>query len=139
MIVERGYAKAGDFHTARLQEAPIGHFFDVMTNGYGAMPDYSAQLTVADRWAVAAYIRALQLSQNAKSSDVAAGEQVQTLSNIAQSEGLPANFVAEWTLPATAVTGTPNDQDFVIPPAQAVPGAGKAPASSTPQPKPSQQ
>src|SRR3984957_11740724 len=76
MIVQRGYSKAGNFHTARLQSAPLGHFFNVMTNGYGSMPDYSAQLTPADRWAVVAYIKALQLSQNAEQGDVAAGEHV---------------------------------------------------------------
>ena len=65
MIVQRGYKPAGNFHSARILAEPLGHYFYVMTNGYGAMPDYSAQLTPADRWAVAAYIRALQISQNA--------------------------------------------------------------------------
>lgn len=115
MIVQRGYAKAGNFHTARLQAAPLGHFYQVISNGYGAMPDYSAQLTPVDRWAVVAYVRALQLSQNAQQSDVAAGEHVQPLSDIAVSQGLPAQFAAEWTLPATAVSGTPNGENFVLP------------------------
>ena len=66
MIVQRGYSKAGNFHTARLNSAPLGHFFSVITNGYGSMPDYASQLTPEDRWAVTAYIRALQLSQNAQ-------------------------------------------------------------------------
>ncbi len=79
MIVERGYKPAGNFHDARLMAAPLGHFFNVMTNGYGAMPDYAAQLTPADRWAVAAYIRALQLSQDATAADVAAGQHVEQL------------------------------------------------------------
>ncbi len=92
MIVQRGYAKAGNFHTARLQAAPLGHFFNVITNGYGAMPDYSAQLTPADRWAVVAYIRALQLSQNAQTGDVAAGEHVQPLTDITEQAGLPAGL-----------------------------------------------
>src|SRR5665213_838431 len=65
MIVQRGYRPAGNYHTDRLRNAPLGHFFTVMTNGYGAMPDYAAQVTPADRWAIVAYIRALQLSQNA--------------------------------------------------------------------------
>ena len=65
MIVQRGYKPAGNFHSARILAEPLGHYFYVMTNGYGAMPDYSAQLTPADRWSVAAYIRALQISQNA--------------------------------------------------------------------------
>ena len=132
MIVERGYSKAGNFHTARLQAAPLGHFFNVITNGYGAMPDYSAQLTPADRWAVVAYIKALQLSQNAQPSDVPAGEHVQPLSDIAVSEGLPSTFAAEWTLPPTAVTGTPGGGLYVIPATPAPTTKSAAPAKSTP-------
>jgi hypothetical protein len=71
------------------------------------MPDYSAQLPPADRWAVAAYIRALQLSQNAKPSDVPSGTQVQSLPDIAQQEGLPASFAGPWALPGTAVSAKP--------------------------------
>jgi hypothetical protein len=134
MIVQRGYSKAGNFHTMRLQAAPLGHFFNVISNGYGSMPDYSAQLTPADRWAVVAYIKALQLSQNAQESDVASGEKVQSLTDIATSEGLPAGFAAEWTLPPTAVTGTPDGDLFVIP--QKMNGStGMAPAkTATPSP-----
>ncbi len=101
MVVERGYRQAGDFHTERLKQAGLGHFFNVMTNGYGAMPDYAAQLTPQDRWAVAAYIRALQLSQNAKTSDVPAGAKVQTLSEIEKNVGLEEGFINDWTVPAT--------------------------------------
>jgi mono/diheme cytochrome c family protein len=126
MIVQRGYEKAGNFHTARLETAPLGHFFHVMTNGYGAMPDYSAQIAPADRWAVVAYIRALQLSQKATQTDVPAGAHVEPLSSIAEREGLPASFLNEWTLPATSVTGTPDNGLFVLP----VPGAGAAGASA---------
>src|ERR1700722_3106718 len=61
MIVQRGYSPAGDLTGDRLSAAPLGHYFNVMSNGYGSMPDYAAQLTPADRWAVAAYLRALQL------------------------------------------------------------------------------
>ena len=125
MIVQRGYAKAGNFHTTRLETAPLGHFFTVITNGYGAMPDYSAQLTPADRWAVVAYIKALQLSQAAQQSDVAAGQHVQPLSDIATSEGFPAEFAAEWTLPSTAAPGTPSGEPYVLPPASSG-GAGDA-------------
>ena len=92
MIVQRGYAPAGNFHTPRMQADPLGHFFNVITNGYGAMPDYAAQITVADRWAIVAYIKALQLSQNAKQADVAAGSQVESLTTIAEQEGLPADL-----------------------------------------------
>ena len=88
MIVQRGYKPAGNFHSARILAEPLGHYFYVMTNGYGAMPDYSAQLTPADRWSVAAYIRALQISQNARESEVPSGVQVQNLKDIAEQEGL---------------------------------------------------
>jgi mono/diheme cytochrome c family protein len=72
MIVQRGFRKPPSYHEDRLRNAPVGYFFDVMTHGFGAMQDYSAQLPVADRWAVAAYIRALQFSQRASVDDVPA-------------------------------------------------------------------
>jgi mono/diheme cytochrome c family protein len=65
MIVQRGYHQPPSYHIPRLREAPVGHLFDVATNGYRLMPDYSAQVSVADRWAIVAYIRALQFSQYA--------------------------------------------------------------------------
>lgn len=129
MIVQRGYAKAGNFHTARLRAAPLGHFFTVISNGYGAMPDYSSQLTPVDRWAVVAYVRALQLSQNAQQSDVAAGEHVEPLTEISVNEGLPAEFASEWALPPTAVTGTPSGEPFVLPTTN---GGGAAAAPHSP-------
>lgn len=92
MIVQRGYLPAASFHTERLRQAPLGHFFNVITNGYGAMPDYAAQLTPEDRWAVVAYIRALQLSQNAKASDVAPGVRPSPLPEIAEQEGMGRGF-----------------------------------------------
>ena len=115
MIVQRGYRPAGDFHTDRLRNAPLGHFFAVMTNGYGAMPDYASQITPQDRWAIAAYIRALQLSQNAKQSDVPAGQHVEDLHQIANEEGMPPGFADPWGMPSTAIYGTPNGQDNGIP------------------------
>ena len=127
MIVQRGYAKAGNFHSLRLQAAPLGHFFHVMTNGYGAMPDYAAQLTPADRWAVVAYIKALQLSQNATPADVPAGQVVAPLESIAEKEGLPKNFAATWTVPPTAVAGTPDGEPLVIPPDATPPKSSQAP------------
>src|SRR5512141_2966760 len=60
MVVRRGYRQPPSFHDQRLKDAPVGHFFDVMTNGFGAMPDYRGQISAADRWAIIAYIRALQ-------------------------------------------------------------------------------
>jgi mono/diheme cytochrome c family protein len=72
MIVQRGFRQPPSFNEQRLRDAPAGYFFDVMTNGFGAMQDYAAQVPVADRWAIAAYIRALQLSQGATVADVPA-------------------------------------------------------------------
>jgi mono/diheme cytochrome c family protein len=72
MIVQRGFRQPPSYHEERLRNAPVGYFFDVMTNGFGAMQDYSAQVPPADRWAIAAYIRALQLSQAATLADVPA-------------------------------------------------------------------
>jgi mono/diheme cytochrome c family protein len=63
MVVRRGFRRAASFNDDRLRQAPVGHFFDAMTNGWGAMPAYAAQIPVQDRWAIVAYIRALQLSQ----------------------------------------------------------------------------
>ena len=74
MVVLRGYRRPPTYHQDRLRNAPVGHFFDVMTNGFGAMPDYAAQVSVDDRWAIAAYIRALQLSEHATIADVPESE-----------------------------------------------------------------
>jgi len=74
MIVKRGFRKPPSFHEERLRNAPIGYFFDVETNGFGAMPDYASQIPPEDRWRIIAYIRALQLSQHATLADVPAGE-----------------------------------------------------------------
>jgi len=74
MVVQRGYRQAANYHIARLRAMPVGYFVDVMTNGFGAMPDYKMQLTAIDRWRVAAYIRALQLSHAATEGDVPAAE-----------------------------------------------------------------
>ena len=63
MVVRRGFRRAASFNDDRLKQAPVGHFFDAITNGWGAMPSYAPQIPVQDRWAIVAYIRALQLSQ----------------------------------------------------------------------------
>ena len=132
MIVERGYSKAGSFHSARLEAAPLGHFFNVISNGYGSMPDYSAQVAPVDRWAIVAYLKALQLSQHATQAAVPAGAHVEPLASIAEREGLPASFADEWTLPPTAVTGTPDGQLFNLP----VQGGGEAAGKGQAQPSP---
>jgi mono/diheme cytochrome c family protein len=76
MVPQRGFKHPPTYHQDRLRKAPLGYFFDVMTNGFGAMPDYSAQVAPRDRWCIVAYIRALQLSQNATQADIAAGENI---------------------------------------------------------------
>jgi len=76
MIVQRGFRTPPSYHTERLRKAPLGYFFDVMTNGFGAMPEYASQIPPRDRWAIVTYIRALQLSQNATAADVPAGQKV---------------------------------------------------------------
>ena len=73
MIVERGFRRPPSYHTQRLRRAPAGHIFDVMTHGFGAMPSY-ARIEPHDRWAIVAYIRVLQLSQNATLEDVPPSE-----------------------------------------------------------------
>jgi mono/diheme cytochrome c family protein len=70
MIVQRGFPRAASFHEKRLRESPPGHFFNAVTNGFGVMPSYRTQIPVDDRWAIVAYIRALQLSQHAALDDV---------------------------------------------------------------------
>jgi mono/diheme cytochrome c family protein len=72
MIVRRGLKQPPSYHIDRLRTAPVGHFFDVVTNGYGAMLNYAAQIQPRDRWAIISYIRALQYSQNASVSDLTA-------------------------------------------------------------------
>ena len=75
MIVQRGFQHPPSYHTERLRKAPLGYFFEVMTEGFGAMPDYAEQIPPRDRWCIVAYIRALQLSQNATQAEVG-GQQV---------------------------------------------------------------
>jgi mono/diheme cytochrome c family protein len=72
MIVRRGFRKPPSYHIDRLRQAPNGYIYDVITNGFGAMPDYAAQIETHERWAIVAYVRALQLSQNASIDDVPA-------------------------------------------------------------------
>ena len=106
-IVMRGYKPAANFHDQVRMAQPVSHYFYVMTHGYGAMPDYSAQIAPADRWAVAAYIRALQLSQAATLKDVPSGQDVKTLKEVAAESNLPQSDAEPWALPTTAVWGTP--------------------------------
>jgi len=70
MVVRRGFKEPQSFHTDRLRNQPVGYYFDVITNGFGVMSDYRMQIKAEDRWAIGAYVRALQLSQNAGVKDV---------------------------------------------------------------------
>lgn len=79
MIVRRGFPAPPSYHDAKLVSAPVGHFFDVMTNGYGTMFSYASRVSVQDRWRIAAYIRALQLSQDATLKDVPPEERLKLL------------------------------------------------------------
>jgi len=118
-IVQRGYKPAANLHDQVRMAQPISHYFYVMTHGYGAMPDYSAQLAPEDRWAVAAYIRALQLSQAATTADVPSGVHVQNLQDLAAQQG-HSDYAQPWTLPATAVQSVPPN------PAEGSPAMGQA-------------
>jgi len=76
-VPSRGFARRPpSFHIVRLQKAPVGYFYDVITEGFGIMPDYASQIPPQDRWNIVAYVRALQLSQNATMADVPAGQKI---------------------------------------------------------------
>ena len=77
MVVRRGFRQAANYHSDKLLKAPVGHFFDVMTNGFGAMPSYASRVEPDDRWRIAAYIRVLQFSENASLNDVPADQRTQ--------------------------------------------------------------
>ena len=74
MIVQRGFNPPPSFHSEEVRKKPVGHYFDVMTRGFGTMYSYAARIPARDRWAIAAYIRALQVSQHALASDLSADE-----------------------------------------------------------------
>jgi cytochrome c553 len=74
IVVARGFPAPPSYHIERLRAAPVGHFFDVMTRGYGVMYSFASRVTPQDRWAIAAYIRALQFSENATFADMPANE-----------------------------------------------------------------
>ena len=102
MIVQRGFKHPPSFHAQRLRNAPLGYFYEVMSNGLGAMPDYAAQVKPEDRWAIATYIRALQLSQNAGDNDVAAGDRDKLNSPAGEITLPPTSFHSPTALPSQA-------------------------------------
>ena len=77
IVVQRGFPKPPSFHSDRLRNAPVGHYFDVITNGYGVMYPFGSRVNPADRWAIISYIRALQLSQNATSGEIDPADRVE--------------------------------------------------------------
>ena len=92
-VPSRGFSrKPPSYHIPRLEKAPLGYFFDVMTNGYGIMPDYAAQIPPRDRWCIVAYIRALQLSQNATMADVPQGQNVPSQPPVFRNVGTGASL-----------------------------------------------
>ena len=74
MVVQRGLRQAASFHQDRLRQEKLGYYYDVITNGFGAMPDYATQIPVRDRWLIVAYVRTLQMSQHASVNDVPADQ-----------------------------------------------------------------
>jgi hypothetical protein len=105
MIVQRGMKHPPSYHEPRLKQQPLGHFYDVMTNGFGAMLNYSAQIPPQDRWAIAAYIRALQLSQDATLADVPESERAHIRGSM--SSAVPASSAE----PQTTPQGRPEGQE----------------------------
>jgi len=89
MIVQRGFKRPSSYHVDRLRQMPVGYFYDVITNGFGAMADYSAQVPPADRWAIAAYVRTLQYSQYAPAADVPADRHPELDKSLAAASAAP--------------------------------------------------
>ena len=87
LIVKRGLKQPPSFHIARLRDIEVGYFFDVMTNGFGAMYSYASRVPVADRWAIAAYIRALQHSQSVDVAQLPAAEQAKIKQQLQSASG----------------------------------------------------
>jgi cytochrome c553 len=125
MIVTRGYKQPPSFHGEQLRSAQVGWFFSVMTQGFGVMPSYAAQVPEADRWAIAAYIRALQYSQGARLSELPPATQQAIAGDLASSAASAAGPAA------TAAPASPPGS--AIPPMPAPPSA-TAPAPASPPP-----
>jgi len=121
MIVQRGFRQPPSYHEDRLVNAPVGYFFDVMTNGFGAMQDYAAQVPVSDRWAIAAYMKALQLSRRATMEDVPAERRTEL--DRAPDVAPPASQTPAGSQPQQPGGTQPAGPGATIP-AAAVPNAG---------------
>ncbi|MDQ1470761.1 MAG: hypothetical protein QOJ99_2241 [Bryobacterales bacterium] len=133
MVVRRGFKAPPSYHIDRLRNAPVGHFYDVISNGYGAMLNYAAQIQPRDRWAIIAYIRALQYSENANVNDLSAD--VRSKVPAVGAPLTPEQKAAEASQPLV-----PKDPDFYNFPAEpatpsGVPGARGVGAYKTNQPE----
>lgn len=91
IIVQRGFLQPSSFHTQRLREQPAGYFYDVITNGFGAMYSYAARVHPEDRWAIVAYIRALQFSQNVPLDSLPEAARQEIESKLAEEESNESN------------------------------------------------
>lgn len=137
MIVRRGFKQPPSYHIDRLRDAPVGHYYDVITNGYGAMLNYASQVQPRDRWAIIAYIRALQYSQNANVNDL-------TVEARAKMPGAGQMLTPEQKAAEQSEPLVPRDSDFYNFPADpatpsGVPGAHGAGAVHTPKGQPERQ
>lgn len=90
MVVQRGFKHPRSFHETRLRESPVGYYFHIMTNGFGEMSSYAAQIPPADRWAIVAYVRALQASQHTPVDDLSAEDLERIESKIDPAAATPA-------------------------------------------------
>lgn len=133
MIVRRGFKQPPSYHIDRLRNAPVGHFYDVISNGYGAMLNYSSQVQPRDRWAIVAYVRALQYSENANINDLPAEARAKVPAAGAGPSAAQAS--AEKNQPIAP--SDPDFQDFPAKPAtpSGVPGAHGAGAVAGSQPE----
>lgn len=128
MISHRGFRLVrppGNYHTERLRNMPIGHFYDVITNGYGAMFSYASRVEPEDRWAIAAYIRVLQLSQHTTAADADPAALPVSGVQVNLNSSAPGSSVPPVTIPATTPPPTTNSPT-------GAPSAAGAPTSSTP-------
>jgi hypothetical protein len=133
MIVKRGYRQAANFHLPRYLSQPVGHYYDVISHGWGAMPDYAAQIEPADRWAIAAYIRALQQAQTGTANDVPA-DQRSNLKDASQIsiEGVPLDRALASGGPGSSEVLSPAGSNPIPAMDKNIEGAGR-PASNPPQ------
>ena len=131
MVVRRGFKQPPSYHIDRLRTAPVGHFYDVISNGYGAMLNYASQVQPRDRWAIVAYIRALQYSENANINDLPQEARARV-----PAAGAVSAFQSAAQANEPITPSDPDFQDFPAKPAtpSGVPGAHGAGAEHTTQP-----